>query len=36
MAYQAGQAPVKSMGHFFLGDGALDNGFQFGAHNGFL
>jgi hypothetical protein len=36
MAYQAGQALVKTMGQFFLDDGALDNGFQFGAHDGFL
>ena len=36
MAHQAGQALVKTMGQFFLGDGALDNGFQFGAHSGFL
>jgi hypothetical protein len=36
MVYQAGQAAVKGMGHLFLGDGALDDGFQFGAHDGFL
>ena len=36
LAHQAGQALIKAMGQFFLGDGALDDGFQFGAHNGFL
>jgi len=36
MAHQAGQPLIKTMGQFFLGDGALDNSFQFGAHDGFL
>ena len=36
LGHQVGQPLIKIVRQFFLGDGALNDGFQFGAHEGFL